>query len=177
MTLRTVTDGSDLAQRRRLRTVDSLRMLASSPRKLLDDIAEVASLTTRSDFAAVVLQDDTGFAVIGSHGLRDRAFPVAPRPTGLWPADGIAEDHTPQANGEIAACLSAAIRHDGQIVGMICAASCQPVGSYDPKEREIIARLARVAEAAITSEAALARLAAEAFRALERCRIVSGQAL
>lgn len=179
---------TEIAQRRRLRTVDSLQMLAASPRRLLDDIAEVAGRTVRSDFATILLQSETGFAVIGGNGFEGRHLPVLPRCAIDWDEDGIAEHHDltadllmtghPFVNGtadRIVSTLCAPIRHDGQIVGLIGTASRRPVGSYSPAEHMILKRLSHVTESAIQSEVTLARLAAEAFRALERCRILLGQ--
>lgn len=163
-------------------------MLVASPRPVLDDIAEVAGRTIRSDFAVIALQGEAGFTVIGGHGIEDRFLPVVHDGAADWSADGVIETYDLQTRpnmadypaltgiaAPISSTLYAPIRHDGQIVGLIGTAACEPVGSYTRTERDILHRLARVTEAAIRSEVALARLAADAFRALERCRAEMGQ--
>lgn len=172
--------------RRRIKAVQSLQALTLSPHQALDDICEVAARTMRGNGAIIALSDETHYTIIGSYGVSARRY-KSDITTEEWGEDGINElydlqnsaiAHThPVVNGEVErlhSTLYAALHFEGQVIGMIAVGSRTPIGRYTETERNIMARLRRVTEATIRAEAALTRLAAEAFRALERIRREEG---
>lgn len=177
-----VMSDQNLKARRRIKAVQSLNVLTVTPSQALDDICEIAARTMRGDGAVITLSDETHYTVIGSYGVTARRY-KSDIMTEVWSDDSINELHDlqsseqfashPAVNGEVdrlQSTLYAAIHFEGQIVGMIAVGSRTSIGPYTETERRIMARLRRVTEATIKAEATLSRLAAEAFRALERIR-------
>lgn len=172
----------DLQARRRIKTVQSLQVLTVTPQQTLDDICEIAARTMRGDGAIIALSDETHYNIIGSYSVTARRY-RSDIMAEVWDEDRInalydlqnssyASVH-PAMNGEVdrlESTLYAALHHEGHVIGIIAVGARTPIGPYTETERRIMARLRRVTEATIKAEAALSRLAAEAFRALERIR-------
>lgn len=168
--------------RRKLRALNSLHVLTVAPQKTLDDICEIMVRSMRGDIAVIVLSDERDFHVIGSCGTSVKNY-ASDLLTEDWPADGIIELHDvdksdwgpqhPLVNGEVDRMVSTcytALHYDGQIVGLAGVGSRIGLDSYTETERNILLRLTRITEALIRAETTLSRLAAEAFRTLERIR-------
>lgn len=173
---------SALDHKRRLRAVESLQVLGATPHRILDDLSEVMARVIRSDVGFIALSLPRRVTLIGAYNLPAATYACAHR-DGNWPPSGIIEHHDLPSQGWAAthalvngetdrldAIIMAALRHDGQTVGMIGTGSRSPVGAYTEIERALLLKLREVAEAALRAEVVLGRLASEAFRALERSR-------
>lgn len=167
------------ADRRRLRLVQRLQIVQRSA--VLDALCEIGVRGAAADFGICTLVDDRMHRVLGRFGTGVEGFPRLPGPV---PGDGapVCEPQMrarpewaahPMVDGRLesmGAAVLTPVRHDGEVVGMIGLGWRDALGGPCRKEREIVQRMAEVAEVQIHTEATFARMAQDAFRHLERLR-------
>lgn len=167
------------AEQRRLRAVHRLGTVQRSA--VLDAVCEIGVLGAGADFAFCTLVDDLSHRVVGRAGTEVAVFPRLPGPVmglrrmvlaGDMGGDPGTAAH-PMVDGSLErmrAGAVAALVHEGEAVGLVGLGWRQPMPGFAEEVSAVLRSMVPVAEAVLQSEAALLRLAQEAFRHLERVR-------
>lgn len=167
------------AELRRLRVVHRLGAVQRSA--VLDAVCEIGMLGAGADFAFCSLVDDLTHRVVGRAGTGVEAFPRLPGPVlglrrmvfaGDMGGEAATAGH-PMVDGRLermGAGAVAALIHEGEAVGMLGLGWRRAMPAFGDEVTTVLRRMVPVAEAVMQSEAALMRMAQEAFRHLERVR-------
>lgn len=166
-------------EQRRLRAVHRLQAVQRSA--VLDAVCEIGVLGTGADFAFCTLIDDESHRVVGRARTEVTAYPRLPGPVLrsqrlLLVGDMTGNPETavhPMVDGRLErmrAGAVAALYHSGEAVGMVGLGWRQPVPVFAEEVATVLRRMVPVAETIVQSEAALMRMAQEAFLHLERVR-------